>query len=322
MKKSHWIALLTLVVLAGIYIIARNKQPLEKEIRFFKADSAAIARLEFITTEDTVIVQKKGDNWQLTYPLAWDVNESQINSFFSQVLPIKTSTTPMSEDPALQKMYKVDEAGAVQVKIYDKAGKIIDYAYIGNGTNTSFDYGRKKDDNKIYQFSNNITGFVKPDIFQWRSPNITNLKQNEIDNIEVSYTMNSYKLTMAGDSIRYSDKNESFMIPYYNRAQYKIINALENLMTWQFYDKDTEQYATAFQKPECKITVNLKNKKTRVFTLIRTKNQKPDPLAAIETNEPVILMMIDNKITPLYQMTGDFINRFTRSSSHFKTQHD
>jgi hypothetical protein len=322
MKKSHWITLILVVLLVGVYFIAKNRQPVEKEVRFFKADSAAVAKLVLVTPEDTVVVEKKGTVWQLTYPLVWDVNETQLKTFFSQVLAIKTSRTPMSEDPNLQKLYKVDEANAVQVKIYNKSGNLLDHVYIGNGANTTFDYGRKQGEKPIYQFRDNITNIVKPDIYQWRSPNITNLKRALIDRIEVSYTKNAYILSMVGDSIRYSDKQESFMIPIYNKAQNKIINALENLMTWQFVDKDTEQYRTAFANPDCRITVFLKNKTTKTLSLLRLNSAASESVPNGKTNEVLILMMIDNKITPIYQMTGDFINRFTRASAHFKSEYD
>ena len=154
----------------------------------------------------------------------------------------------MSEDPNLQSMYKVDAEQAMQVKIYNKSGKILDHVFIGNGTDTSFDYGRRNGDKRIYQFKNNLTNLVKPDIYLWRSTNITNLKRSQIDFIDVTYTKNAYKLTVLGDSIRYTDTTESFMIPFYNRAQHKVINALENLMTWQFLDKGTEQWADEFQE--------------------------------------------------------------------------
>ena len=218
MKKSHWIILIVLVVLVGVYFIARYKQPVEKELRFFKADSASIGKIEFLTPQDTVIVLKKGNDWQLVHPIVWDVNEQQLQTFFTQILPIKTSATPMSEDPNLQKMYKVDKEGAVQVKLFDKNGKLLDHCFIGNGTDTSFDYGRRDGEKSIYQFTTNITNIIKPDIFQWRSPNITNLKRKMIDHIDVSYQKGAYTLTIAGDSIRYTDKKENFMIPFYNNA--------------------------------------------------------------------------------------------------------
>lgn len=321
MKKSHWITLIVLVLMIGIYIVARHTVPVQHEVRFFSADSIDIAKLEFFTPEDTVIIQKQGNEWRLSYPLVWEVNELQLKTFFEQALPVKTSSTPMSEDPNLHKMYKVDDANAIQVKIYNKSGKVLDHVYIGNGTDTSFDYGRKKGDKDIYQFKNNISSLVKPDIFQWRSPNITNLKFSQIDHVDVTYSKNSYTLTTVGDSIRYTDKNESFMIPIYNRAQYKIVNVLENLMTWQFLDKDTEQYAQEFKNPACKITVYLKNKTTKTFTMIRLMApnlSSPDG----QMSGVLILMMIDDKTTPLYQMTGDFINRFTRSANHFKSEYE
>jgi len=322
MKKSHWIILIVLLVLTGLYFVARTKRPLEKETRFFKADSIDIAKLEFFTPSDTIIISKQKDTWRMVYPVDWEVNEQQLGSFFSQVFAAKTSTTPMSDDPNLQSMYKVDEDSAVQVKTFNSSGKMIDHVYIGNGTNTTFDYGRKQGDRKIYQFKNNLTNLVKPDIFLWRSTNITNLKRAQIDYIDVTYTKNAYTLTILGDSIRYSDKRESFIIPQYNRAQYKVINALENLQTWQFLDKDTEQYANDFKNPECRIVVHLKDKKTKTFTLIR----KIEQLTGTHPEEPdksvLVLMMIDDKMTPLYEMTGDFINRFTRASMHFKAEYD
>ncbi len=322
MKKAHLIILIALTLLTVLYFVARSKAPVEKENRFFSADSAQVYKLEFSTPEDTVIIVRDKSEWRMTYPLEWAVSEDQLGNFFRQALPIKTSLTPMSEDPSLQSMYKVEEKSAVRVKIYGKSGRLLDHVFIGNGSNTSYDYGRKDGDKKIYQFKINITNFVRPDVYLWRSPNITNLKRADIDRIDVTYTLNAYTLTLVGDSIRYTDKRESFMIPEYNRAQDKIINALEHLMTWQFVDSNTEQYAQAFRKPDCKIVVHLKNGKAKTFTLIR----KDTPITDAPPNSPqqsvLVLMMIDDKMTPLYQMTGDFINRFTRASQHFKVIYD
>lgn len=322
MKKSHWLILIVLIVLLAVYFLALKKEPTEKQFRFFKPDSSALTKIEFYTTEDTIIITKQKGAWKLTYPVQWEVNEAQLASFFKDVLPIKTSFTPMSEDPNLQPVYKVDDASAVHVKLYGMAGIMLDHALIGNGTNTTFEYGRKAGNNKIYQFRNNVTSLVRPDIFLWRSPNITNLKRGQIERIEVVYTANSYTLTLQPDSIRYTDKRESFNIPEFNRAQYRVLNALENLMTWQFVDKDTEQYAKAFAKPDCTIKVYLKDKTTKTFTLIR----KDIPKEYVDDGAPdmdvLVLMKIDDQMTPLYQMTGDFINRFTRASVHFKTEYD
>lgn len=322
MKKSHWIVLIVLVVLTAVYFLARSRQPVEKEIRFFKADSVDVYKLEFFTPADTIIVSRDADAWRLVYPVDWEVNQQQLEYFFTQVLPIKTSATPMSDDPNLQNMYKVNADLGIQVKVYDRGGKLLDHAYIGNGANTTYDYGRRQGDRKIYQFKSNITNLVKPDIFLWRSTNITNLKRGQIDFIDVTYTKNAYTLTVLADSIRYSDSRETFMIPLYNRAQHKVINALENLVTWQFIDKDTEQWKAAFEKPECRIEVHLKDKKVRTFTLIR----KVTPLEGTHPNEPdkdvYVLMMVDDRPSPLYQMTGDFINRFTRAAMHFKVEYD
>ncbi len=322
MKRSHWITLIILIVLIGIYFIGKEKQPLEREMSFFSADSAAISKIVLFTPQDTVTIEKKGNEWKLVHPVVWAVNEQQLDSFFNKVLKIETSITPMSEDPNLQSMYKVDDKEAVQVKLFNKSGKLLDHVYIGNGASTSYDYGRKQGDKRIYQFKENLTNLVRPDVYLWRSPNITNLKRDKIDHIDVTYTKNAYMLTILGDSISYTDKRESFIIPEFNRAQHKIINALENLMTWQFVDKDTEQYAEAFANPECKIVVYLKDKSIKTFTLIR----KDTPRENAGPNEPqkdvYVLMMIDDQMTPLYQMTGDFINRFTRAAMHFKVEYD
>lgn len=322
MKKSHLIILAVLLVLIAVYFIARGQRPLEKEVRFFGSDSTEIAKMMFFTPADTIIIEKKTNEWKLVHPIQWEVNENHLELFFKRVFNIKTSTTPMSEDTELQRMYKVDDLSAVQVKLYDSKGKMLEHAYIGNGANTSFDYGRKANDKKIYQFKDNITNLVKPDIFQWRSPNITNLKRSQIDYIDVKYTKNAYSLTVIGDSIRYSDKNETFVIPFYNRAQHKIINALENLMTWQFIDKDTDQYANQFKNPDCRVVVHLKDKRTKSFTMIRKVEQLHDRAPNEPDYSVTVLMMVDDNITPLYQMTGDFINRFTRASQHFKVEFD
>jgi hypothetical protein len=322
MKKSHIIIIIALVILIALYLVVRNARPVEKNKRFFKADSAQVYRMEFFNPEDTIVVEKIDNIWKLTYPVKWDVSDEQLSLFFSQVLPITSSTTPMSEDTKMFNLYKVDEESAVQVKLLDKYGKKLDHAYIGNGGNTSFDYGRKNGEWKTYQFKNNITNIVKPDIFTWRSPNITNLKRDQMAKIDVTYLKNAYILTVYPDSIMYTDKRETFTIPVYNRAQHKVINALENLRTWQYIDKGTEAYAERFKKPDCTITVQLKNGSKKTFTLLRREIPLADASSGGPQNDVEVLMMIDGKITPLYQMTGDFINRFTRAAMHFKAEYD
>jgi len=322
MKRKQLIILSILVILVLIYVLARWQEPVEKEIRFFKADSVSLAKMVFVNQEDTIIVEKKGKDWKLTYPVLWDASTDQINSFFKQVLPIQTSSTTMSDEPTMQSLYKVDAANANQVKLYNKSGRLLDHAFIGNGGNSTFDYGRHEGSNKIYQLKDNIANLVKPDIYQWRSPNITNLRLNDLDHIDVSYTKNSYSLTIEQDSIRYRDKYNNFLIPQNNRAQWKIINALENLSTYQFIDQNTEKYLPAFQKPDCTIKVYLKDKTCKTFTLTREEKAiTPIGTKSID-KEVTVLMMIDGKTSPLYQMTGDFINRFTRAPQHFQVEFD
>ena len=48
----------------------------------------------------------------------------------------------------------------------------------------------------------------------------------------------------------------------------------------------------------------------------------PDPEPNSPESDVFVLMKIDDKMTPLYQMTGDFINRFTRAAMHFKVEYD
>ncbi len=321
MKKSHWISLVILAILVGLYFLARNWQPVEREARFFRADSAQVVRLEFSTPGDTVIIGKADKQWKLLYPVVWDVNEQQLSTFFNQVLAAKTSATPMSEDAAQQQLYKVDSLSAVRVRIYGQGEELLDHAFIGNGTDTSFDYGRRQGELQIYQFRDNLTNLVRPDVFLWRSPNITNLKRAQMDKIEVTLPDHAYTLTLLPDSIRYTDPHESFIIHPHNRAQYKIINVLENLMTWQFVDTGTEQYEQAFRAPDCRVKVTLKDRSVRTFTLIRIESgAPPDPGSPI--NNEQVMLKLDDKPAPLYQMTGDFLQRFTKTAGSFKAMND
>ena len=320
MKRSRIIAIAVLVLLVAAYFIARTKQPVEKDIRFFSADSSAVAKICLSTPQDTVIAVKQGKLWRLTHPVDWEANDTQLGLFFSKVLKAKTSSTSISEDLTQQGMYKVDPTNAVQVKLFDAHNRLLDHVFIGNGTNSTFEYGRHEGDARIYQFKDNLTNIVRPDIYNWRSPKITNIRLTNVSRIDVVYTKNAYTLFVAGDSIRYTDKHESFAIPPGNRALYKIVNALENLLTYQFIDKETHQYDAAFTHPDCRITVYMKDKSRRTFTLIRQEEKIVPASAASEQKSITVFMKVDDKPLPLYEMTGDFLNRFTRASGHFKVE--
>ncbi len=308
MKRNHLILLIILLVLIALYFILRVRQPLEKEIRFFKADSLTLAKIELRSVEDTIIVQKQNGLWRLTEPVKWEVNEDNLKTFFKDVLPIRTSSTPMSEDEKLQELYQVDEKEGIAVLLYDKANRLLDHAYIGVG-DTAFDYGRHKNDKKIYQFKKNILNNIRPDIFQWRSPNITNLKAEQIDSINVVYRKNTYTLILKGRDVFYRDRKENFKISYYNRAHQKILNVLEKLMTYQFIDRDVDEHLKLLAKPDCSVTIYLKDKRIKTLTMVHK-------------GEEGVVMIVDNNPETLYMMVFDFLNRFTRSAESFKAEYD
>lgn len=305
MSKKTLQLILVFSALLVVFLVIRLQNRSDKEIPFFDVDSVRIGHLEMTAQNETIVLTKIGDQWKLTNPIAWDVNQEQLKMFFSKVLKVKVTRTPMSEKPDNLEKYRLTPDKAVVLKIYDKQSRLIDQVFFGRSLNSNFCYARRKGSNAIYQLRDNIYDNVSASVFLWRSPVIAEVDLPNLSSVEIKYAGNQYKLYQKDNNWFYEDTKEQFQVDPTNMTVTKLFNALTSLQTYQFIDHRWKEVGQYFKKPAAKVILNDK------------KGKHTELIFAVGKEDYVYLMKDGNQDT-LYLMTLDMLNRFTVAAPHFK----
>jgi len=305
MSRRYKILIPILLSLAAIFFYMRWKhEGVEKTFRLFQADSLSIGRIELRKGEQYIILEKQDSLWMMIDPLQWRVQEDLIKNLFRDLINSDISDAVVSESTDNDSYYGLDPAHALQMKLYDRKGGLLDHVFIGN-TGNPFDYIRRQGSTSIYQTRTKVANVFIPDAPVWRDISVLNIPESQILRIAVGYRKNSYTLTAELPRWRYTDSRENFVIPVENTAIVRVLNVLNNLNTMQFYDGDNSAYLPLFADPECTVEVFLRHRIMRKLSFARL-------------NDTEFILMLDDDPKVLYGVIFDSINRFTRSAEIFK----
>lgn len=303
MKHRNLILLAVLLALVGAFFLLRDRQPTEKQLRVFDADSTQVGSFEISTVTDTVVVTKIGNGWMLTYPEKWAVEEQRLRYFFEQVLPATYSGMPMGEGANAVNIYDLSADKALQIKVYSKEGRVLKHAYFGN-TGNPFDYFRFEGENKVYQVKQQIVGRIQPELPNWRSPHVVALSPERLERISVKHIRNSYVLTRQFNAWYYRDSREEFRIPDYNVTMGKILNILGNLQAYNTIGSSAEQVKT--YSNDCEVDITLTDGSQKRLDFLRDGEK--------------VYLMVDRDPATLFVVVMDTMHRFMRHAAVFNIQ--
>jgi len=304
MNRRYKILIPILLLLVALFFYLRRQAPVEQTFRLFHADSLQIARIEIRQSERYVLLEKQDGIWMMTHPQRWRAQMSLIDNLFRDLINNEISTTIISESTEHDRFYGLDSPDALVLKLYDSHGRILDNVRIGNAGNP-FDYIRREGSNAIYQTRAKVANVFVPEPQHWRDPRLLDIAEHQILRIAVRYRKNSYTLAPDPPYWRYTDSRESFMIPLENTAIVRVLNVLNQLQTYTFYEGDNTQYLPLFEDPDCTVEVFLRDRTKRKLTFTRLSDTE-------------FLLMLDDDSTVLYSVLFDTVNRFTRASEIFR----
>lgn len=256
MSKNNKLLIAILIVLITLFIVIRHtKDPRERRIRFFNLSLENIYSLEMVTTRDSLVIATDGFDWIMEQPFRFELDQARLNNFFSQVLPVETSSNPvaLSEDSFAN--YQVTPERGTLVRFYDQNKRLIDSALIGRSG--SYAYARRPEDNRVYQLSENISFVVNPSLNSWRINTIVSMPRNQISELEVNYELNQYTLSATDSLWLFTDSGNSFSIPENNTALRRITAKLERFSTFGYKDFEFDDYVSLLQDPQLTLNVQL-----------------------------------------------------------------
>lgn len=301
MDKTNKILLAVLAVLVLAYILKPSKAAIETRFKFFAADSASVNYIEVSANTGSVKLQNTNSGWKLTEPISFSANQSKIKTILSEVLKLKTSSTPIAEGKKALEKYKLTDSLAVFVRLLDESHNALDEVYINRSNNYSFCYVRKKDDDKIYRLSNNIFFKFGTDAKPWRNRNVFEIDQSMIAKIKVKSENKDYSLISAGKNWRYKSKVDEFDVSPINAQLSQNMRSLTKIVARQFIDEGNEEYKNViktFDKPILKLEIVLKSGAKQYLTIAWQDKTK-------------FYLKLNNDSKHIYQIDDKFVDRFT-----------
>ena len=301
MNKKVLIAAALLLILVAVFLILKNRDSTEKLTRVFSADSTAIAKIEIIDPADTLIIVRQDKAWMLDYPVKWETNTATLEFLFANVINANYSKTVMTSSPDAIVRYNLEPKTALQVKTYDKKGKLRDHVYFGNNGNP-YDYFRFEGSSDIYQMKMMVSNSIFASLDRWRSPVILRVPENEISSIESQDKDGSYVITRKDKDWYFKDAANDFKIPLENRALLRILNIMNMLDTYVFTDNPDSELLALFDTPFATVKVNLTNGKSRSLVFVKSGDKQ-------------YMLMLDNNPATLYSLVYDSVQRFTAKAN-------
>ncbi|MBW6515993.1 MAG: DUF4340 domain-containing protein [Candidatus Cloacimonetes bacterium] len=305
MSKNNRILIAIFVLLIIAFLVVRyTKDPRERREKFFKVNIENIASIEMKTVRDTLVISNDGFDWYIDYPFHFEIEQTRLNNFFTQVLPVETSSTPVALSEESFPNYQVTEDRGTVLKFFDRNAQLIDSAIIGrSGT---FAYARRSEDNRVYQLFDNISFMVNPNLNQWRSNNIVSIPRGQISSIDVTYELNQYTITATDTLWLFTDQEHTFSIPENNNNLRRILTKIERMNLINYIDYQYEDYMSLLLDPQLILTIRLIN--DTVTSLI----------FAFDIDNENFIVQRDDMTDHLFIIDTDTVDLFTRSPQHFE----
>lgn len=305
MKKNNFILIGILFLLVVIFIVSKNvKDYRERRVLFFDYRPEILHSIEISAKGDTLRFRKDDyGEWLITYPIEYPASESRMNTLFNHVLSVETSTTSVSDQPGSHDRFGLGDSDRKVINLMDERGNILDKVAIGRtGANT---FGKKINNDEIFQLANNIFHQVVIDLNSWRDLRILSLNREFIGNMNISYRNNDYTLNQSDNEWYYSDGEQNFLVPENNTSLRQILNSVSNLRVNNFIDFKFEDYETYFTDPELVVEIN-------------TIDNKVYNLQVIVKDFDEFVLMKNMNQDFLYEISNEWLNRFTKSYNHFQ----
>ena len=306
MNKKNLALIGLLILLVVMYKLSQTKEKIEEQIAFFNADSTSIASFKIYNKDDTLKIAKKGTTWKMVEPVNYPANVSKVKELIKLISTVRTSNIPIAEAKnSLKKYNSVDSLGT-NIILYDKNGKIIEHDIISSGKEYSQNYARHIKESKIYLLDKTMMYQTTPNVGNWREPTVFKFPQSTIDEVDVTYKLNTYKLVNADSTWKYIDSEKNFNIPQKNIHFIQLFNRLKNTTTRVFVDNKYDKYKSFFEKPDLDVKVKLKNGTKESFKVAKVAKDK-------------FLLMKNDETKTLFDVPGTYIDRFTIDANHFQS---
>ena len=189
MRKSTWILVAILVVLAGVayFVMQRPGEQSSSgpEKVLVEFDSSAVDRMDVHSTAGNVTLEKIGGEWTLTSPLRYRADPAAIASALGSARKILLSSL-VSTNPQKQSLFMVDSSGTL-VQLLDRGNVRAAFRLGKFGPTYTETYVRREGSDEVYLAAGMIAPSFARRPSEWRDKGIFKADQSAITAVTFRY---------------------------------------------------------------------------------------------------------------------------------------
>jgi hypothetical protein len=301
MNKSIRTLLIVFVVLIAVYFLFfRSSERISTDkinAKLFVADSSKIDKIEIVKSNETVVLEKTGENWNLKQPVNYPADTVSVYPMLKDLKNFKVESVA-SENPDKFVNY-LDTVNNASVTVYQE-GKLLGTFILGKSQGYSNSYIKKPDENIILLASDIVAAnFTKPskDFRLKKAVSIPSIGLNKID--FKSTDSNKVNFTAARDSLNVwridgDSVNSASMTGF--------LNLFENLNTEDFIDSTV----TEFPVPVYTLAFSSAAQQT-VLNFYKIPNSEPEAFMLQVSGNPQLFKFFSGMASQFMKKKKDFI---------------
>ena len=169
MTKNLQIALITLVILFGIYLLNNNSQSQFESTSeaIFNDDPEDIFKFLIQQGEEAIELSRVDTLWRISGNDTLEIKSRSMDNLFDKVLKVNRETI-ISENPEKYSTYSVDDSTGTHLAIINSKGKTVGYYVFGRSkSDYSRSYIRVDDDPNVYLADQNVTYMLSTRATYW-----------------------------------------------------------------------------------------------------------------------------------------------------------
>lgn len=303
-RKS--IILITIIVLFSVvFIILKNKQPIQKTVKAFDIDSLQVNKFVITSVQDTLVLVKNNNHWVIANLENYPANLEKVTQLFSNIVNLQRSKKILSDNSEDLERYKLTPNSGTNIQIYSQDNLCLLDIFIGTSDLYTYSCMRKANESIVYELADNVSEFIFPKKDTWQDPYIFRYKEPDLMSIQVVASVNKYSLTRKDKDWIYKNESEEFPVYTSNRSLFKILNVLKSLKTFNIVRLTPEINKKYLNRCILKLTLTIKNSDNYV-------------LSCYEYNDDDSIVIFSGNQEYAFFVPYDFVNRFTKSPQNFK----
>lgn len=242
MNKSIRILLIVFVALIAIYFLffrGGDRESTNKiDAKLFVADSSKIDKIEIVKNNETIVLEKVNNVWNITKPVNYPADTNAVMPMLKDLKNFMVESE-VSDKPEKFNTY-LDTANNTKVSTFQE-GKLLGEFIVGKPQGTGNTYIKKPDENRILLASNITAGNFTKSSKDYRSKLMLALSTFGINKVEFKSTdSNKVDFTAQKDSLnKWMIGGDSVA----NSTMDGFLNMFSALNTEDFFDSPMPSFA-------------------------------------------------------------------------------